>query len=124
MINIAASAPTVPRMMRVEFSSTAEVESRIGMRSHGRAQLSNDLLTAQPGSRYGMIAIGYGPGSVRTRIRREIPLVIRGLMAPFFHFAHQRPRGGRDATGDDPERSVTGGRACLLLQQGGSSPGG
>jgi NAD(P)-dependent dehydrogenase (short-subunit alcohol dehydrogenase family) len=84
MINIAASAPKVPSYARMEFTDLAEVESRVGMRGHGQAQLANDLLTAQAPGRYGITAIGYGPGAVDTSIRREIPAVVRAVMKPFF----------------------------------------
>lgn len=84
MINIAASAPKVPSYARLEFSDLAEVEARTGMKSHGQAQLANDLLTAQAPARYGITAIGYGPGSVDTNIRRELPAAVRAVMKPFF----------------------------------------
>ncbi len=91
MINIAASGPKIPRFARVEFSDLAEVEARVGMRGHGQAQLANDLLTAQAPARYGITAVGYGPGSVRTNIRRELPAAVLAVMKPFFHFTTRDP---------------------------------
>lgn len=91
MINIAASAPKIPRVAQVEFADLNEVEARVGMRSHGQAQLANDLLTAQAPARYGITAIGYGPGAVRTNIRRELPTAVRVLLAPVFSLATRTP---------------------------------
>lgn len=84
VITIAASRPTVPQFARIEFDDLAVVEARTGLTSHGQTQLANDLLTAQAARRYGVTAIGYGPGAVDTNIRREIPAVIRTLIKPFF----------------------------------------
>lgn len=84
LITIAASSPRVPKFAQMEFADLDLVRARTGMTSHGQAQLANDLLTAQAGGRYGITAIGYGPGSVDTNIRREVPPLIRGLMKPFF----------------------------------------
>lgn len=91
MVNIAASAPKVPRLARVEFSSLAEVEGRTGMRAHGQAQLANDLLTAQAPEQYAITAVGYGPGAVDTSIRREIPALARAILAPVYARATRRP---------------------------------
>jgi NAD(P)-dependent dehydrogenase (short-subunit alcohol dehydrogenase family) len=91
MINIAASSPKIPSFARMEFTDLAEVQARVGMRSHGQAQLANDLLTAQAPVRYGISAVGYGPGSVNTNIRREVPALIRAIMKPFFALV-TRPR--------------------------------
>ncbi len=84
VITVAASSPVVPQYARMEFDDLSIVESRTGMTSHGQAQLANDLLTAQASRRYGVTAIGYGPGAVDTNIRREIPGVVRAIMKPFF----------------------------------------
>lgn len=84
LVNISASSPRVPSYARMEFQPLSEVRARVGMRSHGQAQLANDLLTIQAPHRYGLTAVGYGPGSVRTQIRREVPGPIRTLMSPFF----------------------------------------
>jgi NAD(P)-dependent dehydrogenase (short-subunit alcohol dehydrogenase family) len=84
LLTVAASSRSVPRYAQMEFSDLAEVERRVGMRSHGQAQLANDLLTAQAARRYGITAIGYGPGSVDTSIRREVPALLRAAIKPFF----------------------------------------
>ncbi|SFF54321.1 SDR family NAD(P)-dependent oxidoreductase [Thermoflexibacter ruber] len=91
IINIAASSPKVPSFAQMEFDNVSEVKSRVGMKSHGQAQLANDLYTAIAGKRYGVISIGYGPGSVDTNIRREVPVVFQWLMKPFFYFATRKP---------------------------------
>lgn len=91
MINIAASGPKVPSYAKVEFDNLEEVAARIGMKSHGQAQLANDLYTALTAKRYNIIAIGYGPGSVDTSIRREIPKIFRIMMRPFFYFSTRKP---------------------------------
>lgn len=91
MINISAAGPKVPPYARVEFQPLSEVQARVGMKSHGQAQLANDLLTIQSPERYGLIAVGYGPGSVRTQIRREVPRAIQKVMTPFFMFTTRDP---------------------------------
>lgn len=91
IINIAASSPKVPAFAQVEFDNLSEVKARVGMKSHGQAQLANDLYTAFAGTRYGIISIGYGPGSVDTNIRREVPIFAQWLMKPFFYFATRKP---------------------------------
>lgn len=83
-INVAASDPKVPKFAQMEFNDLKAVLARTGMKSHGQAQLANDLLTAQAANRYGVTAIGYGPGSVDTSIRREVPQLLVSLMKPFF----------------------------------------
>lgn len=84
VVTIAASSREVPKFARMEFDDLAAVEARTGMTSHGQAQLANDLMTAQAAARYGVTAIGYGPGAVDTSIRREVPGIVRTLMKPFF----------------------------------------
>lgn len=84
MINIAASSPKIPKYFQMEFNDIEEVEARVGMTSHGQAQLANDLYTAITSNRYGITAIGYGPGSVDTSIRREVPKWLQVIMKPFF----------------------------------------
>lgn len=91
LLNIATSAPKVPRLMQMEFDDLATVQARVGMRGHGQAQLANDLLTAQAGRRYGITAIGYGPGPVDTAIRREVPGIMRVLLRPFFARSTRQP---------------------------------
>ena len=84
MINIAASSPKIPKYFQMEFNDLQKVEARVGMTSHGQAQLANDLYTAIASNRYGITAIGYGPGSVDTSIRREVPKWLQMIMKPFF----------------------------------------
>lgn len=91
MVNLAASSPKVPRYAQLEFAPLQLVEARVGMKSHGQAQLANDLLTAQAGARYGITAIGYGPGTVDTNIRREVPAALRAAMRPFFALTTRNP---------------------------------
>lgn len=91
IVNLAASSPRIPSFARMEFDSITEVRSRTGMVSHGQAQLANDLYTVLAADRYHLVAIGYGPGSVDTNIRREIPKVIRMLMKPFFYWTTRQP---------------------------------
>lgn len=90
---VAASGPKIPKIAQLEFRDLAEVESRTGTTSHGhgQAQIANDLLTAQAAARYGATAIGYGPGSVDSNIRREVSPVIRALMKPFFARSTRTP---------------------------------
>lgn len=92
MVNISASSPKIPSYARMEFDSVEEVTARVGMKSHGQAQLANDLLTATAPRRYGITAVGYGPGSVRTQIRREVPALLRAVMAPFFLLSTRSPQ--------------------------------
>lgn len=91
IVTIAASSREVPKFARLEFDDLAAVEARTGMTSHGQAQLANDLLTAQAAARYGVTAVGYGPGAVDTSIRREVPTLIRTLMKPFYARSTRRP---------------------------------
>lgn len=91
VVTIAASSREVPRFARMEFADLAVVEARTGMTSHGQAQLANDLLTAQAAARYGVTAIGYGPGAVDTSIRREVPGVLRAILKPFYARRTRRP---------------------------------
>lgn len=91
MVNLAASDPKVPNMARLEFDDLATVEARYGMQSHGQAQIANDLFSLEAASRWGLAAIGYGPGSVDTGIRRELPRVLVTLMKPLFWFTTRQP---------------------------------
>ena len=91
MLNIAASAPKIPRYAQMEFHDIAEVRSRVGMKSHGQAQLANDIFTGLAAHRYGITTIGYGPGSVNTNIRRELPKILVALIQPFFAFSTREP---------------------------------
>jgi NAD(P)-dependent dehydrogenase (short-subunit alcohol dehydrogenase family) len=91
LVNISAAGPKVPSYAQLEFGSIAEVDARVGMKGHGQAQLANDLLTIQAPRRYGVVAVGYGPGSVRTQIRREVPRAVRAAMTPFFALTTRQP---------------------------------
>lgn len=83
LINIAASAPRLPKRARLEFDDLDTVRARTGFASHSQAQTANDLLTAQAGARYGVAALGYGPGNTATDILRELPWTTRALFFPF-----------------------------------------
>lgn len=91
IINIAASSPKIPKYAQMEFNDYEEVQKRVGIKSHGQAQLANDLYTAIASKRYNIISIAYGPGSVNTNIRREIPLIFRIIIKPFFTFSTRKP---------------------------------
>lgn len=91
MLNLAASGPRIPKMARMEFDDLAAVEARYGMQSHGQAQMANDLFSLAASERWGLSVIGYGPGSVDTSIRRELPSLIVTLMKPFFAFTTRKP---------------------------------
>jgi NAD(P)-dependent dehydrogenase (short-subunit alcohol dehydrogenase family) len=83
LVNIAAAAPRLPKRARTEFDDLDAVSGRSGFASHSQAQTANDLLTAQAGSRYGIAALGYGPGNTDTAILRELPWTTRALFFPF-----------------------------------------
>lgn len=83
LINLAASGPQMPKRARMEFDDLDTVAGRTGFAAHSQAQTANDLLTAQAGARYGISALGYGPGNVDTGILRELPLSTRILFFPF-----------------------------------------
>lgn len=90
LVNVAAAEHgELPSMMRMELRTPADIGS--GMRSHGQAQLANDLWTAQL-ARSGVAAFGYGPGSVDTEIRRELPTLVTSLMKPVFAVDTRAPR--------------------------------
>ncbi len=91
LINVAASARRVPFYVRMEFDDLDVVRGRTGMAGHGQAQLANDLLTARAPERYGITAIGYGPGAVDTAIRREVPALARAVLRPLYARATRRP---------------------------------
>jgi NAD(P)-dependent dehydrogenase (short-subunit alcohol dehydrogenase family) len=84
LINVAASAPKVPKFLRVEFDSVAAVSARMGMKGHGQAQLANDIWAAEIARRKSWRVLGYGPGAVATGIRRELPRLLVALVTPFF----------------------------------------
>ena len=90
LVNVAAAERgALPSMMRMELRTPTDIGS--GMRSHGQAQLANDLWTAQL-ARSGVAAFGYGPGSVDTEIRRELPMLLTVLMKPIFAVDTRSPR--------------------------------
>lgn len=91
LISISAAARRVPFSARMEFDDVDVVRGRTGMRGHGQAQLANDLLTARAPERYGITAVGYGPGAVDTAIRRELPALARTVMRPFYARTTRRP---------------------------------
>lgn len=91
LLNVAASSPRLPRMARMEFDDLATVEARYGMQSHGQAQMANDLFSLGAAERWGLSVIGYGPGSVDTRIRRELPRLLVALLKPLFAFSTRKP---------------------------------
>jgi NAD(P)-dependent dehydrogenase (short-subunit alcohol dehydrogenase family) len=91
LLNVAASGPRLPRMARLEFDDLAAVEARFGMQSHGQAQLANDLFSLEAARRWVLGVIGYGPGSVDTGIRRELPALLVALIKPFFAFTTRAP---------------------------------
>ncbi|MEM6519856.1 MAG: SDR family NAD(P)-dependent oxidoreductase [Cyanobacteria bacterium P01_C01_bin.70] len=91
VINVAASGPKIPRFARLEFDDLAEVEARVGMQSHGHAQLANDLYSLELSRRFGLAVVGYGPGSVDTNIRRELNPTLRKIVKPLYMFTTRKP---------------------------------
>lgn len=91
LLNVAASGPRIPKMARIDFDDLATVEARYGMQSHGQAQMANDLFSLEASERWGLSVIGYGPGSVDTGIRRELPRLIVTLIKPLFAFSTRKP---------------------------------
>lgn len=91
VVNLAASGPKIPKMAKLEFDNLATVEARVGMQSHGQAQMANDLFSLEASRRWGLPVIGYGPGSVDTGIRRELPAILVALIKPFFVFSTRKP---------------------------------
>ncbi|MBC8161065.1 MAG: SDR family NAD(P)-dependent oxidoreductase [Roseiflexaceae bacterium] len=92
VVNVAASSPKIPKMAKLEFNDLATVEARFGMQSHGQAQMANDLFSLEASRRWGLSVIGYGPGSVDTGIRRELPPLLVALIKPFFFFSTRKPQ--------------------------------
>lgn len=91
VINVAASGPNIPKMAKLEFHDLAVVESRFGMQSHGQAQMANDLFSLELAQRWNVSVVGYGPGSVDTSIRRELPRFLVQVIKPFFAFTTRKP---------------------------------
>ncbi|RZU51179.1 dehydrogenase/reductase SDR family protein 13 [Krasilnikovia cinnamomea] len=119
LVNLAASAPRIPRIAQVEFPSADEVAARTGMRAHGQAQLANDLLTALAPRRYGISAVGYGPGAVDTNIRREVPAIARALLRPFYALATRRPEeAAADVVAAATDQRVEPGTASFRNRRG------
>jgi NAD(P)-dependent dehydrogenase (short-subunit alcohol dehydrogenase family) len=82
VVNVAAAEDcTVPASLLKPLARPGDIGQ--GMRSHGQAQLANDLWTAAL-ARSGISAFGYGPGAVDTRIRRELPPWMVTFLRPVF----------------------------------------
>jgi NAD(P)-dependent dehydrogenase (short-subunit alcohol dehydrogenase family) len=82
VVNVGASeSGNIPSFIRHELAEPKDIGQ--GMSAHGSAQLANDIWVASL-ARSGLRAWGYGPGAVDTDIRRDVPLIIRCLLAPFF----------------------------------------
>lgn len=92
VVNLAASGPRIPKMARLEFNDLATVEARFGMQSHGQAQMANDLFSLEASDQWGLSVVGYGPGSVDTNIRRELPHILVQIIKPFFAFSTRKPQ--------------------------------
>ena len=119
MLNVAASAPKVPSYAQMEFSDVAEVQSRVGMKSHGQAQLANDIFTQFAAARYSITTIGYGPGSVNTNIRRELPRFLVALVQPFFAFSTREPQEvGRQIVSILSQKNLKKGQAQYFNRHG------
>lgn len=90
IVNVAAAETgSLPTFARFELRTPVDIAS--GMRSHGQAQLANDLWTGDL-ARNGVAAYGYGPGSVDTEIRRELPSWVVTLVKPIFAVDTRIPR--------------------------------
>lgn len=83
VVSLAATAPRTPFFARVEFDDLDAVAARTGLRGHTQAQTANDLLVAAAPSRYGVAALGFGPGNVRTGILRAQPVWFRAAVGLF-----------------------------------------
>lgn len=90
VVNVAAAeSGSIPKFARFELRSPSDIGS--GMRSHGQAQLANDLWTASL-ARRGIASYGYGPGAVDSEIRRELPKWVTAVMAAIFAVDTRSPR--------------------------------
>lgn len=86
-LNVAAGeSPNIPEYLQLEFDDIEKVRARTGMSAHGQAQLANDLFAIRASEHFQISVIAYGPGSVDTNIRREIPWVFRALLKPIFYW--------------------------------------
>ena len=83
ILSLAATAQSTPRLARVDFSDISALTRLTGLRSHAAAQTANDLFMAAAPARYGVAAMGYGPGNVRTGILRDLPLWLSALIRLF-----------------------------------------
>lgn len=110
-MNVGASEGPVPWLLRKSLAKPADIGA---MPAHGSAQLANDLWAAYL-ARKGMRAWAYGPGSVETDIRRDVPAWIAALLRPFFAPWTRQPS---ESAGDilrlilDPTLPAAGGSAC------------
>lgn len=84
LLNVAASSPSIPSFARVDLSDAKAMRAKGGMKAHGQAQLANDVFVAELRRRSRVVTVGYGPGSVETSIRREVPRALNWLLRPFF----------------------------------------
>jgi NAD(P)-dependent dehydrogenase (short-subunit alcohol dehydrogenase family) len=90
VVNVAAAEDgTLPTFARFELRTPSDIAS--GMRSHGQAQLANDLWTGSL-ARRGVASYGYGPGSVDSEIRRELPSWVLAILNPIFAVDTRSPR--------------------------------
>ncbi|MEM1269885.1 MAG: hypothetical protein AAGI08_07535 [Bacteroidota bacterium] len=95
IVNIAAAeSGKLPSQFKSAPSEPSDLST--GMAAHGQAQLANDLWAAGL-ARQDVSVWGYGPGSVDTGIRRELPALVRRLMHPLFWAETRRPE---DAAAD------------------------
>ncbi|MEM1055673.1 MAG: SDR family NAD(P)-dependent oxidoreductase [Bacteroidota bacterium] len=95
IVNVAAAeSGRLPDRFKTVLAEPSDLGT--GMAAHGQAQLANDLWTAGLAQR-GASAWGYGPGSVDTEIRRELPSLMRRLLRPLFWAETRAPE---DAAAD------------------------
>ncbi|MEM6327554.1 MAG: SDR family NAD(P)-dependent oxidoreductase [Bacteroidota bacterium] len=82
IVNVAAAeSGQLPDRFKTSLAEPSDLGT--GMAAHGQAQLANDLWAAGL-ARRGISVWGYGPGSVNTEIRRELPALVRRLLRPLF----------------------------------------
>ncbi|MEO0603307.1 MAG: SDR family NAD(P)-dependent oxidoreductase [Myxococcota bacterium] len=109
MVNVAASESSdLPAAFQRRLRTEGDIGT--GMRAHGSAQLGNDLWVGWLAAR-GHAAWAYGPGAVRTSIRRDVPAILRWMGSVVFAAATRR---ASDAAADivrvllDPELPASG----------------